>query len=243
MVLIQDERIFAAREAMKVDARPGGFVATGGRGGILGGICNGGAILHYIPLTRHTHSSEVNVTKLPERVRGISRPSSRIEALDVSIKDSQGALLDTAVPKVSIIKDASYSEDDYVGDPGQEVDISALIDYKLAHAPLAGFVLEGLSPYGKAAAASRTRALARAAYAGYPVVNVGRGNTEGFAIGGGPFVAGSNLTATKARMLLMLCLMKFGMLPSAGDPTNPTTAEKQATEAQLAQYQSIFDTH
>ncbi len=39
-------------------------------------------------------------------------------------------------------------------------------------------------PYGKAAATLKTRALLRATYVGFPVVNVGRGNTEGFAIRG-----------------------------------------------------------
>jgi hypothetical protein len=75
------------------------------------------------------------------------------------------------------------------------------------------------------------------------VVNVGRGNTEGFAIRGGPFVAGSNLTATKARMLLMLCVMRFGMLPPAKDPERPSAEEMAATEAALAAYQRVFDTH
>jgi L-asparaginase len=93
-------------------------------------------------------------------------------------------LLEEAIPKVSIVKDSSYVEDDYGSDPAQEVDVAAFIAYKLAHAPLSGFVLEGLNPYGKAAATSKTRALMQAAYTGFPVVNVGRGNTEGFAIRG-----------------------------------------------------------
>src|SRR5262249_57666312 len=36
-VVIQEQQIFAAREVAKVDARPGGYVATGGHGGNLGG--------------------------------------------------------------------------------------------------------------------------------------------------------------------------------------------------------------
>jgi hypothetical protein len=35
-VLIQEQRVFAARAVQKADARPGGYVATGGHGGILG---------------------------------------------------------------------------------------------------------------------------------------------------------------------------------------------------------------
>jgi hypothetical protein len=42
------------------------------------------------------------------------------------------------------------------------------------------------------------------------VVCVGRGNIEGFAVKRPPYIAGSNLTATKARLLLMACLLRFG---------------------------------
>jgi hypothetical protein len=187
--------------------------------------------------------SEVKVTLLPDSVDGNRLGPTGTAAIRIPIKNAAGELLETAIPKVSIIKDASYIEDDYDGDPAQEVDVAALIDYKLRKAPLSGFVLEGLSPYGKAAATSRTRAMTRAAYAGFPVVNVGRGNTEGFALRGGPFIAGSNLTSTKARILLMLCIMKLGMPPAAHDPSSPTKDEMQAVEKKLGEYQAIVNTH
>ena len=243
-VMVQDQRVFAAREVAKVDARPGGYVATGGHGGVLGaagGVT--GSVLCYVPATRHTHHSAVRLPLLPASVEGIRREGGRIVVVPVQIKDEAGGLLEAAIPKVSIVKDSSYVEDDEDSDPAQEVDVVAFIDHKLAHAPLSGFVLEGLSPYGKAAASSKTRALMRAAYSGFPVVNTGRGNTEGFAIRGGPFISGSNLTSVKARILLMLCLMKFGMLPPAGNPGSPTAAERAATEAQIARFQEVFDTH
>ena len=57
----------------------------------------------------------------------------------------------------------------------------------------------------------------RAVYSGLPVVRVGRGNTEGFVPLDNPaLIGGSNLTATKARLLLMACLMKLGALPPGG---------------------------
>jgi hypothetical protein len=56
-------------------------------------------------------------------------------------------------------------------------------------------------------------------------------------------IAGSNLTATKARLLLMACLMRFGSLPPAADPEHPTRAELEAVQAKLAAYQAVFDTH
>lgn len=72
-----------------------------------------------------------------------------------------------------------------------------------------------------------------------------RGAGEGFADLDplGFTIAGMNLTATKARLLLMACLMKFGALPAAGDPNNPTAAEAAALAAAVANYQQVFDTH
>lgn len=237
MVMVQDQRVFAVREVTKVDARPGGYAATGGHGGILG--TSGGTVppqLRYIPVTKHTYLSDVNITKLPASVTGLT-------GVIVPVKDSVGNLLASAIPKVSIVKDASYAEDDYDGDPSQEVAIQALIDYKYKTAPLSGFVLEGTNPYGKAASASTNTMLQRAVYMGFPVVQVGRGATEGFAFRAGPILGGSNLTSIKARILLMLCIMKFGMLPVAKDPTKPTDEEKKATSDILDKYQAVFDTH
>ena len=84
----------------------------------------------------------------------------------------------------------------------------------------------------------------RAAHSGLPVVRVGRGNTEGFVPLHDPsFIGGSNLTATKARLLLMACLMKFGSLPPAADPDHPTPEEAARTRTRAAAYQTVFDTH
>jgi hypothetical protein len=78
-----------------------------------------------------------------------------------------------------------------------------------------------------------------------PVVKVGRGNAGGFVDPTRDPLAipGSNLTATKARLLLMACLMKLGCLPPAADPVDPTSGETEATKAKLKEYQAIFDTH
>ena len=114
----------------------------------------------------------------------------------------------------------------------------------LTSAPLAGFVVEGFTPYGRPASNARHRLMLRAVYSGLPVVRVGRGNTEGFVPKHDPaFIAGSNLTATKARLLLMACLMKFGALPPAANPDQPTADEMAAVREKVAAYQAIFDTH
>ena len=244
-VLIQEQRVFAARAVQKADARSGGYVATGGHGGILGAAGHDGPpLLHYLPTARHTWRSEVNLTSLPSQVNGVRREGSRIETVSVAIKGPDAMLLDTAIPRVAISKDASYWDVDNTGDPEAEVDLVALIGHMLKSAPLGGFVVEGYTPYGRPSSKARHRAMLRAVYSGLPVVRVGRGNTEGFVPVHDPdFIGGSNLTATKARILLMACLMKFGCLPPAADPDHPTSAETAATREKVAMYQAIFDTH
>src|SRR5262249_27739456 len=140
-VLIQEQRVFAARTVQKADARPGGYVATGGHGGILGAAGHDGPpLLHYLPTARHTWRSEVNLTSLPTQVTGVRREGSRIGTVPVAIKGPDGALLDTAIPKVAINKDASYWDEDGKGDAEAEVDLVALIGQMLKSTPLAGFV-------------------------------------------------------------------------------------------------------
>jgi hypothetical protein len=81
-------------------------------------------------------------------------------------------------------------------------------------------------------------------FSGVPVVKVGRGGEGVTEKTYAPFaIAGGNLTATKARLLLMATLLKLGPLPAAADPGNPSGAEMSATRAALERYQEIFDTH
>ena len=244
MVLIQEQRVFAAREVMKVDARPSGYVATGGHGGILGAAGHGGSpVLNYLPATRHTYLSEVNITQLPDQVLGVRRTDDGLMTVPVAVKTANGDLEEDAIPKVSIVKDGSYISDDYEVDPSREVDLIALIEYKLDHEPLGGFIVEGLSPFGLMTSMAREQLMLKSVRCGMPVVRVGRGNTEGFTPGYKFFVSGSNLTSTKARLLLMACLMKFGSLPPAADPDNPTEEELAAIREKIKAYQAVFNTH
>jgi L-asparaginase/Glu-tRNA(Gln) amidotransferase subunit D len=167
-----------------------------------------------VPARRHTYQSEVNLSRLPAEV-----------------KNERGELLASAIPKVSILKEANYyTEGD---DPEDDVDLAALIERNARRYPLAGFVLEGHSPYGSAASTTRPKMLRGAVERGMPVAIVGRGNNEGFSAPQPGFIGGRNLTATKARLLLMACLLRYGRLP----------ADAKARERVLAQYQAVFDTH
>jgi len=251
VVMCQDGQIFAAREVQKADARPGGYIATGGHGGILGRVGEQSpptpTRLTFVPTRRHTAGSDVNVRRLPDSVWGVKRNGAALEQVSVPIKDASRALLPTAIPTVTIVKGAEqFGGDAAVHDdartPATEVEILARIAHNLEHAPLAGFVGEGWAPYGLLSEAADA-ALRQAIFSGMPVVKVGRGNNEGFASQNPPFLAGNNLTASKARLLLMACLMKFGSLPIAREPGQPTDDESAATMASLAQYQAVFDTH
>jgi L-asparaginase len=244
-VAILDEQIFTARDVQKADARPGGYIATGGHGGIIGRMGHPGLPqFSFKTVKRHTYNSLVNVTVLPREVQGSRVQSSKVVAITVPIKNDAGELLPTAIPKVTIVKHARYLPEDTTGNPDEEVDILARIEKNLVDAPLAGLVAEGSAPFG-AMSNSVDAALQRATFSGMPVVKVSRGNTSGFVDASrDPLaIAGSNLTATKARLLLMACLIKFGCLPLAADPAKPTEAETEATKKRLKQYQEVFDTH
>ena len=63
-VAIQDQRIFAAREFKKTDARPGNYKASGGSGGILGILTkDGNPTIWYKPNYKFNSSSDVNLHK------------------------------------------------------------------------------------------------------------------------------------------------------------------------------------
>ncbi len=229
VVVIQDQRIFSAREVQKGDARPGGYVVTGGHGGILGGFPEGrDPVLTFRPAKRHTATSAVALSRLPATVTGL-------RGATVRVKDGD-ALLPSAIPAVAFAKHARYSD---LG----AAEIETRIAENLAHHGLAGFVGEGAAPYGSMSQ-WLDGALEKAVFSGMPVVKVGRGDQQGFAVRRQPlFLAGSNLPATKARLLLMAALLKLGALPAAADASHPTEAEVAATKAKLAEYQDIFDTH
>ena len=243
-VVIQDQLIFAAREVSKVDARPGGFAATGGHGGVLGQVSHLGRFsLKYLPAYKHTHLSEVNLTRLPTSVQAVRKGKGGLETVDIAVKDPGGRLLPDAIPVVTITKEVSYSDLDFGNEVENERDLIASIEHKLSLGKLSGFVMEGVVPIGTSPSAARMALMLRAVYSGLPVVRVGRDACEAFTDPHPLLIAGSNLTGTKARLLLMACLLKYGSLPAAADAAAPTAAERERTREAVARYQGIFDTH
>ena len=243
-VVIQEQQIFAAREVAKVDARPGGYVATGGHGGIIGQISHTGRLaLTYLPVHKHTFLSDVNLTRLPSATTAVRTNAGGIERIEVPVKDAQGNLLAEAIPVVSIVKDGSYAGLEIGDDSAIEIDLIASIEHKLTMGRLAGFVVEGIVPYGRSTSDARHKLMLKATFSGLPVARVGRGAPEGFADHNEFQIAASNLTGTKARILLMACLLKFGSLPAAKNPLAPMPEELETIKHSLAAYQEVFDAH
>jgi L-asparaginase len=197
----------------------------------------------YVPAYKHTHLSEVNITRIPEAVPAVRLGKNGLERFNLTLKNKNGELLNNAIPSVAIVKHGSYCGEDFGDDPALEEDLDFMVKHKLRTGRLAGLVAEGFTPYGQTPSELRTAILQRAVFSGVPVVRVSRGNPEGFCNLDPYFIGGSNLNAIKARLLLMAALMKLGSLPTASDPANPTAAEAAATEKAVAAYQQIFNTH
>ena len=167
-VLLQDQQIFAAREVEKEDARPGGYRATGGHGGILGTI-GPPVTIWFQPTNLHTWKSAINLSRLPSTVQGVSRVDGQIGSVEVQIKDEDGFLLGEAIPKVTMVKYNRYMKDNSMALADEEVEVPARMEKNLRDSPLSGFVAEGIwgtvhEPLEKA--------LEIASLSGMPVVRV-----------------------------------------------------------------------
>ena len=241
-VLVQDEIIYSAREIEKGDAHPGAYVVTGGYGGIFGSM-TAGAYLTNVPTRKHTWKSDVRVSQLPSTINGQVKRKGKFETVAVSIKTTEGELLPSAIPKVSLLKGDTWFDDDGGPNPSNEKGIIANIEQLLTY-PLGGLVGEGTAPYSSMSA-SQDRALEKAVLNGLPVVKTARGDASGLVKvnANNLFIEGNNLTTTKARLLLTGAIMKLGPMPRAADPEHPTPAETDAIKKKIALYQDIFQTH
>ena len=169
-------------------------------------------------------------------------PRNHVVGTTTKVLDDAGGLIPTAIPIVSIVKLGRYHDDPSGVSWKNDVDLR--ISDMLSQSELAGVVAEGAAPYGTLSEAAN-HALRSAVFRGVPVVRVGRGVPEGFARSEETdvFLSGANLSATKARLVLMACLLRFGALPPAEDPDRPTRAEHAAVREKLDQFQEIFFTH
>jgi len=242
-VVVQDQHITAAREAIKEAPRPGGFGTLGGHGGVIG--TTAGPRLTFLPLNRHGRTSEVRYSAIPKTVPGLSRAANgRIEQAPVTVKDDTGQLRGEAIPEVEILDFNSWMTSNAPGTPdpvGPRVE--SAIARCLGESPLCGLVAE--APVSGHFDRNDALAIDQAALSGMVVVKVSRGASGAFMgrIDENLLVEGSNLNANKARVLLMACLLRYGSPPPAADPAHPTEAEKEAVRSHLAKIQEVFDTH
>jgi len=263
-VLVVDDQAFSAREVAKTDARPGNHAAVGGHGGVVAGLHLKPTLTH-IPTRKATWRSELNLSRLPVAVRGLAPSSGATRMVKVRVLDDGGAL--QVLPRVSIVKAGHYTATTprperlapfqgargAHGAPalvvpgekaGEAVGVLAELDAARREAPLHGFVAEGANPYAYVDEDALDGALLKAVFSGVPVCRVARGNTGGFSYPSGPFfIAASNLTSTKARVLLQAAILKLGMLPPAADSDNPTKDEREEIAKQVSAFQEVFDSH
>ncbi|MEO3777602.1 asparaginase domain-containing protein [Micromonospora sp. B11E3] len=234
-VLVADGVVRTARGAYKVAGRPGGYA---GGGPVATCATQWPIRLEYLPLRRHTRTSAVRISALPREVPALDGAGrTRL----VQVTDSSGRLAPEVLPVVTIVVYGRYG---LAGTCGcADLGVADAVSHHVERHGLAGFVLEGIAPNGWASREVES-SLSVAAYSGLPVVWCGRGRPED-PVGRAPvpFVAGSNLSATKARMLLLACLLRFGAAPVAKDPRQPTDAERHATNEYVRSLQEIFDTH
>src|SRR5688572_32609077 len=232
-VLVNDQRILAAREAAKTAGRPGGFTALGGHGGVLGTTSD--PRLTFFPTRRHGRSSALRLGAWPATVPGFNGA--------VTTRDAGGQVLGSAIPHVEIVALPGWMAHAGGSDNAVVAQLASASQRVRAEAPLGGLIAEGVT--GGHFEETEANALDHAALQGLPVVKVGRDAPESFVPAAGQrlWIGGGNLTAAKARVLLMACLLRFGTLPAAVDPRAPTVAERGAIRARLAEFQAVFDTH
>lgn len=247
---IVDEQIFSARSFKKGDARPGGYRATGGHGGVLGAASTEVRVW-YKPTYKTTGATDLALKNLPAEI-SFQEFGDSSNTQSVRVKDHEGNLKGGSIAPVHMVKYGHYMAEEDSIDADVEVDIMARIargvEQESSSSPASpkfhGFVLEAAAGSGSALP-SQTAALGIAAYSGMPVVRVGRGDPEG-PLPSSPHdltIEGSNLDATKARVLLRAAILKLGRLPKARDARRPTEQERASMLSAIARYQEIFDTH
>jgi hypothetical protein len=202
-----------------------------------------GVEIGHVGTRRHTWTSQLSLRKMPTRSRFAAGPLAHPALVERDVLDADNRLLPGMVPTVVIEKYVGFSGDAASRHRVEQKNLTDDIEAHLAAGRPLGYVLEGNSPYGEVEP-WREAVLRRAAFAGVPVVKCGRGTSGGFVpYGTPPFISGSNLSSTKARILLMAVLLSLGSLPTAADPALPTDDEIRATDAAVRRYQDVFDQH
>jgi len=138
-------------------------------------------VLHYVPALKHTYLSEVNLSRIPSSVPVVFNAGGTIKRSETKIRQDNGDCWKVPSLRWQSSRMVDFTPREYLDDPAVTADLVALLARRLETNRLAGFVIEGTTPYGKMTSSVRQRVLRKAIYSGLPVVRVGRGNPEGFA--------------------------------------------------------------
>jgi len=219
-VLVVDGLAYPARDVAKLAARPGGYTVTGGLGGAVADVTDPPSVA-FVPQRLATSRSETRLSLLPR----VARRRGRRLAPD-------------GLPRVEIFAFTRFASPDQAARA-----FAASVDEAIASAAPLGVVYQGLTPSGTPPRLTE-RELERAALRGVPVVLCGRGHPGGRVRHANPLlVRGDNLTAPKARLLLIAALLKLGPLPAAVDADAPSEDDRAVCADAVLAYQQIFDTH
>ena len=129
VVAVIDQLLFAARNVQKGDARRR-LVATGGHGGVLGSVANGGeVVISWRPVRRSTWRSAVRLSQLPEAVDAAVRGADgRLTTRRVATRTADGDLDPAGMPAVEIVKQGQYGERDEATDPQRMAGLLAAVE-------------------------------------------------------------------------------------------------------------------
>lgn len=180
----------------------------------------------------------LSAAELPRTVSGVTRQGLTTQPVKIALIDKAGRLRTEARPGVALLTSAAWSPDDPSRDGASEFEVFLGTARLLQDHALAGFVTVG-NRYGALLPATEA-ALVRVVHMGLPVVRLARDGEVGRSADD-LFIAAGALSANEAQRLLSSCLLEFGTLPPALDPTKPTTAEARAIRARLALFQAAFD--
>lgn len=183
--------------------------------------------------------SMMGADELPRTVAGLSLVGTRTRAVAVAVRNREGALLAEAEPAIAVLRTSPLSPNDPVRDGAREFEVLLTVGSLLRHHALSGVV--GIGNRRGLLMPDTEQALNRSALMGIPVVKVAQLGGYADAFADNFLIEAGAHTEESAKELLAECILRFGALPPAANPANPTEAELTAIRTKLTQYQNAFN--
>jgi hypothetical protein len=141
---------------------------------------------------------------------------------------------------VVVIEDAPWSPGDAEREGAAELDVLLRLAQLQQEQTLVGLV--GIGDRRGVFQEGTRRGLEFAVRQGVPVVRLSRAARPSLYLDGDLFIDGGAMSPAHAADLLARCLHRFGALPRARVPTQPTADETLALRRMLQRYQAEFTT-